>query len=96
MKILQPRTKKAQHYMAAYARSSMETIFDAYKKPSIRKVEAYEDLYFLCRYKRGARFRIISASNQYFTVGWTQPDGSLRVDTYTNNYIIRPDTIKNY
>lgn len=89
--VLNPKSKKARHYMDAYARSSMATMFDAYKNPSSCKISICEDLRNVCAKEGGRMFRIISACAQFFTVGWRRPDGSLQVETYANTYIIKPE-----
>ena len=88
METINKNTKRGQQYIDAYNHSKTLGIYDAYKKPSSKKVRAYNYCHCICQREKGKDFKIISVGCQYFSVAWRVPEG-LRVETYANSYIIK-------
>ena len=88
MILLHSNTKKAQSFAWSYDHAKGSCLDEVYKSCSEQKRNAE----FRCRrmmYNEcGSDFRIMTASNFYFTCGWKNPDGTFRVETATHSYII--------
>ena len=82
-------SKRGEYYVYLYRRSAMHTLFDAYKKPSDRKIKADSFCRGLCRKEQGYCYKIISANPFSFTAAWLTPAGDLRIKTPSNSYIIK-------
>lgn len=82
-------SKRGEYYIYLYWRSAMHTLFDAYKKPSDRKIRADSFCRDLCSKEQGYCYRIISANTFSFTAAWLTPTGDLRIKTPSNSYIIK-------
>lgn len=54
----------------AYCKSDMCDIFQAYDKPSHRKVDAYENCENLCKEYNGYDLKIVSKNVNVFTAGF--------------------------
>ena len=88
MKIIGKNSKRGRHYLYAYEHSTMYSLFDAYKKPSSRKIQADKDCRSLYGKEQGYIYKIIAANTFTFTAAWRIPQG-LRVETAYNSYIIK-------
>lgn len=82
-------SKKGEYYIYLYTHSTMRTLFDAYKKPSDRKIQADRYCQDLCNREHGYSYKIISANIFRFTAAWLTPAGDLRIETPNNSYIIK-------
>ena len=81
-------TDKLMHYISLYRKSNMYTIWDAYKHPSKRKVQAYYDCLMEMRSVNGSDFRILYKNSQFFAIAWRYWDkgNCIRVRTKTESY----------
>ena len=61
-------SKRGEYYVYLYERSKMCTLFDAYKKPSGRKIQADSFCRDLCYKERGYAYKIISANSFSFSL----------------------------
>ena len=82
-------SKRGKSYVYLYWRSTMNTLSDAYKKPSDRKIKADSFCRGLCRKEQGYCYKIISANTFSFIAAWLTPTGDLRIKTPSNSYIIK-------
>lgn len=82
-------SKRGEYYVYLYWRSTMNTLSDAYKKPSDRKIKADSFCRGLCRKEQGYCYKIISANTFSFIAAWLTPTGDLRIKTPSNSYIIK-------
>lgn len=87
MKTLNTNTKRAQAYIYAYKRSSIEDIYGAYKNPSTNKVRANYYCYDQMMSENGNGYRIIRHNCNYFTAAWIVGN-SLRIETACNSFVI--------
>lgn len=88
IKLLHSNTKKAQMLKWSYDHATAYRLEQVYKTCS----QAKRNAEFACRnmmHKEcGHGFRIMSANTFRFTCGWINPDGTLRVETDCNSYVI--------
>ena len=82
-------SKRGEYYVYLYERSTMRTLFDAYKKPSDRKIQADRYCRNLCDEEQGYAYKIISANSFSFIAAWLTPAGDLRIKTPSNSYVIK-------
>lgn len=82
-------SKRGEYYVYLYEHSAMYTLFDAYKKPSDRKIQADSFCRGLRYKERGYAYKIISANSFSFTAAWLTPAGDLRIKTPYNSYVIK-------
>lgn len=82
-------SKRGEYYVYLYERSAMHTLFDAYKEPSDRKIQADRYCRNLCDEEQGYAYKIISANSFSFTAAWLTPAGDLRIKTPSNSYVIK-------
>ena len=82
-------SKRGKCYAYLYERSTWRTLFDAYKKPSDRKMQADRYCQGLCRKEQGYGYKIISANTFSFIAAWLTPTGDLRIKTPSNSYIVK-------
>lgn len=83
------KSKRAQHWLAAYNASKYHSVKQAYAKPSSRKIEADRECQERCQRENGYGYRIISANAQHFTAAWMVCGENLRIETAYNSYIIK-------
>lgn len=87
------KTKKMQYFWNNYKyalRQHLATLQDVYKKPSAKKINAYEQCVRTFNNLNGRDFAIISSNTFSFTVAFTYiEDGKewFLVETPTNQYI---------
>ena len=89
MKTINKNTKAGRHYMDSYNSSNTCSLYGAYTKPSAAKERAYRQCLNKCGAEGGWGFRIIGYNSQCFSAAWLLEDGSLRVETAYNSYIIK-------
>lgn len=82
-------SKRGKHYVCLYERSTWRTLFDAYKKPSDRKISADSFCQGLCRKEQGYAYKIIAANSYIFTAAWLTLTGDLRIETPSDSYVIK-------
>lgn len=82
-------SKRGEYYVYLYKRSIMHTLFDAYKRPSGRKIQADSFCRGLCHKEQGYAYKIISANTFSFVAAWLTPAGDLRIKTPSNSYVIK-------
>lgn len=92
MEKLSANSKRGQHFVEAYNKSTWHTLKDAYVKPSTAKQAAFERCQQKCETENGDNLRIISAGCQFFTVAFqvttTLGATELRVITKYHNYLV--------
>lgn len=92
MEKISAKSKLGRHFVAAYERSMMFTLEDAYTKPSAAKQAAFECCQRQCKAENGRFFKIISVNCQAFTVAFevTTASGAteLRVITRCHDYLV--------
>lgn len=88
MKTIGKNSKLGQRYLWAYEHSTMHSLFDAYKKPSARKIRASINCWLQCAAEKGDNYKITAAGSFTFTAAWQTAQG-LRVETAYNSYIIK-------
>lgn len=62
--------QKQKNIIAKHLRSQKTDLYDAYKKPSQEKIDAYEDCYKRFKQQNGFKFKIIGRNLYVFSVGW--------------------------
>lgn len=82
------KSKRAQKWLEAYNVSTLNSIEQAYDRPSSAKIEADRKCRERCRRENGYGYRIISAGKLYFTAAWMINSENLRVETARISYII--------
>ena len=87
MKQLNPNTKKAQYFVNAYRNARHTSVYEAYNKPSTKKVKADYLCQKMMQEEGGENYKIISKSCDFFSVGWRTANG-LRIETVGNSYFI--------
>lgn len=88
METIKLTSKKALHYIGAYNKSTAHSLREVYKTCSSKKVKAEQDCLNRCWKEHGEDFRIVSHSCDFFTVGWTLPNGDLRIRTVGGDKVI--------
>lgn len=92
MKKINANSKRGQHFVEAYYKSTKHTLKDAYVKPSTAKQAAFERCLQKCEMENGDCLRIISAGLQFFTVAFevttTLGVTEFRVITRKYDYLI--------
>ena len=92
MKTIKASSQKRQMYLDAYRRASGRTsLRDCYRTYSTEKARAERDLRKEMNETGGDGFRILSASRFFFTCGWKTSDGDLRVETFSNSFLVIDD-----
>ena len=87
------KTKKMQHFWNSYKsalRHYLTTLQDVYKKPSAKKIKAYEQCVRIFHDLNGRDFAIISSSSSVFTVAFIYTEDGKEwflVETPKNQYI---------
>lgn len=89
MKTINKNTKLGKYFYRSYNHPCGTDIQAVYKKPSDAKVSADERCRQQCYNESSRDYKIISAGRQTFSVAWLLEDGSLRVETHHNSYIIK-------
>lgn len=85
--LLRPTTKQAQKMVGAYKRSDIVSIYEAYGRPSGRKVSAMEDCRELCKSLGGRGLVITGAGSSFFSVGFVfEKDGQDYLAYITPSY----------
>lgn len=88
MKTINANTSKlAKGLISSYKCAFLTDIMEAYKKPSDRKIEAFNTCLLACKEEGGVNFRIVSHAMYFFTVAW-RVGNNLKVDTGRNVYFI--------
>lgn len=78
-------TKKEQtmiYNFRQYEKSTMESIYKAYKTPSVRKQRFWEHLKEMCFMLGGHDLKVVSKNSQIFTAGFVFPDKETGVLKY--------------
>lgn len=92
MEKISAKSKRGQHFVEAYKRSTQHTLKDAYVKPSTAKQAAFERCQQICEAENGDRLKVIGANSSHFTVAFevTTALGAteLRVITKYHNYLV--------
>ena len=88
MTLLHSNTKKAQGFRWSYDRATATKLDDVYKSCSPAKRRAEFECRRMMYNECGHDFRIMSANTFRFTCGWLNPDGTFRVETDCNSYVI--------
>lgn len=88
MTTIKSTTKKAQQYLDAYRASNRTRLSDCYGRYSDDKEKADKQCRAWMKEEGGEGYRILSFCRNFFTVGWKNPDGNLRVETPSNSYLI--------
>lgn len=68
------RTRAAIDHYDTYLRSTWKNIFQAYGKPSKKKIDAYEYCENLCKKMNGYGLKIITRNTDVFTAGFMSVD----------------------
>lgn len=88
MKRIAKTTKKASAMLAAYFESQASRLDDVYGSYSAAKARAERDCLRRFEEEGGKEFRVFNANTFSFCAGWTLRDGSVRVETASNSFII--------
>lgn len=88
MKTINKNTKTASRWISAYVRSRYSTLSQCYVNCSFAKRRAENECRSLMLADGGEDFRIISYNSMQFSCGWRLADGSLRIETASNSYLI--------
>ena len=64
------RIKQAEEHYKAYRLSSWTDIFQAYGRPSFKKISAWQYCKELCRQKGGVNLKVITRNTDVFTAGF--------------------------
>ena len=90
---INPTTKKAEHMIHAYEKSTASTIWQAYGKPSDRKVSAYQKIVKEMSEAKGYGMRITGAGSDIFSCAYVlkDPEGHryLIYHTPSNRFAIK-------
>lgn len=87
-----PTTKQRRYMLYDFARAGYKSIYDAYGKPSKRKMDAYEDCELMREWCNGYSGRVSSRSTTAFSYMFAFDDneGSYIVKvTKDNNFIMK-------
>lgn len=85
METIKANTKKAENYWFKYNHSKYGRLSECYGRMSTNKAIAERDCIKWMLEEGGKDFRIMSYNCNFFTCGWINPDGSLRVETPSNS-----------
>ena len=87
MKTLNNNTKKAQAYINAYNSSSINSLNQAYGRPSTAKTRADYNCRMMMQEEGGHGYKIIGYNCNFFTVAWIAGN-ALRIETACNSFVI--------
>lgn len=87
MKTISLNSKQGQSFMWRYNHSKATDLKQEYKKPSSKKIQAFNYCKELCESEGGTDFKVISAGCHFFSVAW-KVEAGLRVKTYANSYLV--------
>lgn len=77
-----------------YNESNMDSIYKAYKTPSIRKQRVWAHLKEMCYMLNGYGLKVVSKNSQIFTAGFVFPDKETGVLQYMHITPTREDVIE--
>lgn len=91
-KELNEETKQAKNFLKGYQLSTKTTIYDAYSKPSSKKISSYNELLYKMKELNGYGMKIISHCCDYYSCGYIIEENNqkyLICETYANSYKIK-------
>lgn len=86
---LSKNSARGGHFLNLYRVAFKTTLSECYANCSGAKTAAFIMYREWCKKENGKRFRIISHNTMTFTCAWTLPDGSVRVETVHNTYLVK-------
>lgn len=88
MTTINANTKKAAAFWAAFKNATATSLAQVYETYSLDKKNAEKRCREKMEYEGGRYFTIMGANTFGFSCGWVLPDGSLRVETRANSYVV--------
>ena len=76
------KEKSAKEHYQMYLRSEWKNIFQAYGKPSMKKIEAFEYCENLCKKHDGHGLKIITRNTDKFTAGFEYKENGIPMFMY--------------
>lgn len=88
MRTINANTKKAAEFWAAFKNATATSLAQVYGTYSADKAAAERRCRETMEREGGRWFAILGKNTFGFSCGWVLPDGSLRVETRTNSYVV--------
>lgn len=88
MTTLKANTKRAAEFWCTFNHSYAYTLAQVYGRFSAGKAAAERRCREMMIRENGEGFAIMGKNTFGFTCGWVLPDGSLRVETRDNSYLV--------